>query len=127
MTTVSNVGTEVDFNLAQGTDFSYTLTMYQSDGVTPLDITEYTFTADIKLAAVSTEVYATMTCAIVSGPDGTVSVSLAAADSAQLPAGDSVQGTAEGTYVWDLKAVSGTGLTTRPYFGTITMQAEVTP
>jgi hypothetical protein len=126
MSGVSNVGVEVPLTIAQGTDFSAPLTLYQADGVTPINLTGCTLSAEMKLSAVSTVVYAVFVVTVTNATAGQITVSLPYASN-DLPAGDTVQGVEEGTYVWDLKLVNAAGLVSRPFYGTVTVQADVTP
>jgi len=125
--TVSNLGTEVDFLVAQGSDFSALLQMFESDGTTPVDVTRWSFVAEVKLSAPSSIVYAVFSVVTTDPSLGKLTLSLAAADTALLPAGDTIQGQVEGSYVWDLKATDTGSLVSRPFFGKLTVQVGVTP
>ena len=109
MATIQNLTVDQD------ADFTQTLTIKDSTG-TVVDITGQTVTSKIRKTHLSTSATA-FTTAIVSGTDGTCSITLT----------DTVtSGLTEGRYVWDLTTTDGSSLVTRRLEGRVTVTPSVT-
>ena len=96
----------------QGTDFSITVDVTQSDGAA-LNLTGYSAAAQIRKTYGSSNVSAVFTTSI-SAAEGQVTISLTDTQTSGLTAG---------RYVYDLNITSGSGITTRVVEG----QAIITP
>ena len=108
MATIQNLTVDQD------ADFTQTLTVKDSTG-TVVDISGQTVTSKLRKTHLSSTATA-FTTAIVSGTDGTCSITLT----------DTVtSGLTEGRYVWDLTTTSG-GLITRRIEGRVTVTPSVT-
>ena len=108
MATIQNL------TIDQDADFTQTLTVKDSTG-TVVDISGQTITSKLRKTHLSSTATA-FTTAIVSGTDGTCSITLT----------DTVtSGLTEGRYVWDLTTTSG-GLITRRIEGRVTVTPSVT-
>ena len=104
-----------NLTIDQDADFTQTLTVKDSTG-TVVDITGQTVTSKIRKTHLSTSATA-FTTAIVSGTDGTCSITLT----------DTVtSGLTEGRYVWDLTTTDGSSLVTRRLEGRVTVTPSVT-
>ena len=103
-----------NLTIDQDADFTQTLTVKDSTG-TVVDISGQTVTSKLRKTHLSSTATA-FTTAIVSGTDGTCSITLT----------DTVtSGLTEGRYVWDLTTTSG-GLITRRIEGRVTVTPSVT-
>jgi len=109
MATIQNL------TIDQDADFTQTLTVKDSTG-TVVDLTGLTITASMRKHHLSVSATA-FTTAIVSGTDGTCSITLT----------DTVtSGLTEGRYVWDLTTTTSGGLITRRIEGRVTVTPSVT-
>lgn len=82
-----------NLTIVQGDDFSETFTFKDSAGAA-INLTGYTFAAQVRPTAASAVVTATFTVAITSAAGGTITLTLARAATALL---------LPGTYRWDLE------------------------
>ncbi len=104
-----------NMTIDQDADFTQTLTIKDSTG-TVVDITGQTVTSKMRKTHLSSSA-TTFTTAIVSGTDGTCSITLTDTVTAALT---------EGRYVWDLTTTDGSGLVTRRLEGRVTVTPSVT-
>jgi hypothetical protein len=88
----------------------------QDENGAPVNITSRTYASQIRSTTASTAILATFSCAIVSGPAGTLTATLSAATTAALT---------PGLAVWDLQETSGTTVTTL-LAGPVTIVQDVT-
>ena len=109
MATIQNL------TIDQDADFTQTLTIKDSTG-TVVDIPGQTITSKMRKTHLSSSA-TTFTTAIVSGSDGTCSITLTDTVTAALT---------EGRYVWDLTTTDGSGLVTRRLEGRVTVTPRVT-
>jgi len=124
-TVVSNLSTEIDFQLQQGADFATVITVLTANG-SPQDLTGATVSAAIKRTGATSMVSASFTATLSGTPtDGKVTLSLTAAQNV-LGAGVSISDP-NGQYVWDLKVVLSGGANLRPFFGKVSVVQDVTP
>lgn len=105
-----------DIMLNQGETFALTLTIEEPEG-TPLDITSYTFEADIKQNKTDTSAIDAFTFNIDDAPNGIVTMSLTDTETGALPA---IVG------FWDLLMTSDSAVKTRILEGRITITQQVT-
>ena len=109
MATIQNLTVDQD------ADFTQTLTIKDSTG-TVVDISGQTVTSKMRKTHLSTSA-TSFTTAIVSGTDGTFSITLTDTVTAAL---------SEGRYVWDLTTTTSGGLVTRRIEGRVTVTPSVT-
>jgi len=96
-----------NLTIEQGATFSLPLQFLQSDGVTPVNLTGYTFAAKLRLSASDPNVLATFTTT-VTPLTGSVVLSLTATETAGLtvePSGTAVRKIT--TAAWDLEMTVG--------------------
>lgn len=112
--------TALDLELYQGDTLSETVIILDDDGVVE-DVTDLTFTAQIRRTAEATAILATFACSIVDGPSGTVNIRLEASQTLALPV-------PADHWVWDLQSATDQATpTVRTHFaGEVTMVEEVT-
>jgi glutamine cyclotransferase len=104
-----------NLTIDQDADFTQTLTIKDSTG-TVVDITGQTVTSKMRKTHLSSSA-TSFTTAIVSGTDGTCSITLTDSVTAALT---------EGRYVWDLTTTDGSSLVTRRLEGRVTVTPSVT-
>ena len=104
-----------NLTIDQDADFTQTLTIKDSTG-TVVDISGQTVTSKMRKTHLSSSA-TTFTTAIVSGSDGTCSITLTDTVTAALT---------EGRYVWDLTTTDGSSLVTRRLEGRVTVTPSVT-
>ena len=104
-----------DLIIDQGTDYQAALDLLADDG-TPVDLTNYKFSGQIKYSYYTSTVTANLNITIVDSANGNVLISLTAANSANIP---------PGRYVYDIKMVDATLLTTRLVEGILTITPQV--
>ena len=104
-----------NLTIDQDADFTQTLTIKDSTG-TVVDITGQTVTSKMRKTHLSSSA-TSFTTAIVSGTDGTCSITLTDSVTAALT---------EGRYVWDLTTTGGSSLVTRRLEGRVTVTPSVT-
>lgn len=95
-----------------------------SDGIAA-DITGYTFAAQVRRKPSSADAVASFTYSITDATNGLVTLSLTAAQTAAIPAGDRETDPAS-QYVWDFFAVSPTNVRTQLAHGPVVVEARVT-
>lgn len=104
----------LNLSVYQGDTFRKDLT-FTTNGVTPINITGYTLTAQYRVTVEATA-YVAFTCAIVSGVAGTATVSLTGTQTAAIVANG----------VWDLQWVTGAGDVQTVLAGVVRLGREVT-
>jgi len=104
--------------LERDTDFSESLTFY-SDACfsTTLDVSDYTFQAQIRATDTSSTVIATFTIDTTDAATGNIVLSLTAAQTLALTAG---------SYFWDLRCVDANSVVSRWVSGTATVAGTIT-
>ena len=106
--TVSNLGGDINWNVAQGTDFGpVTLTFTNPDN-TPLNLTGCTLTSDIRKLP-GGPIVANATVTITNATGGIATYLIPHAVTAALTAGANLNDPAS-LYLWDLKLVDALGL-----------------
>jgi hypothetical protein len=115
---VTSSGTVSDLTLMQGDTFGATVTIYQPDGTTPLNLTGFVVNAQIRRGPADqyTEIAAVINLVISDPAAGTIALSL----------GPTVTALLTGQYQWDLQLISPGGIVTTVLRGKVTMVAEVT-
>lgn len=108
-----------NFRANQGETFSKVLTWKDSAG-TPITLTGYTAKMQVRLIPGTTVIIELSTVngrIVLGGIAGTITLTIAATDSAALPPGE---------YRYDLEMTTGGGVVTRLLEGQFTVKAEIT-
>ena len=108
----------INFFIERDTDFVRTLKFYSDCAkTTPLDMTGWSFVAEIKTAAESAQVIGEFDIDDTGAPSGELILSIDAADTLDIAAGE---------YVWDLRMQDdeGQSITPRPA-GNVTFEGTV--
>tara|TARA_Y100001949_G_scaffold53784_1_gene45221 strand:+ start:224 stop:559 length:336 start_codon:yes stop_codon:yes gene_type:complete len=100
----------------QGATFSKQITVYETDGTTVQNLTNYTVTSQLRKNYTSTA-YTTINATNNSPTNGIIVMSLTATQTAALKSG---------RYVYDLQIAAADGTVTRVIEGVITLRPEVT-
>ena len=100
----------------QGATFSKQITVYETDGTTVQNLTNYTVTSQLRKNYTSTA-YTTINATNNSPTNGIIVMSLTAVQTAALKSG---------RYVYDLQIAAADGTVTRVIEGVITINPEVT-
>ena len=100
----------------QGSTFSKSITVYQTDGATVQDLTAYTPSSQLRKNYTSTA-YTTINATNNSPTNGIIVMSLTAVQTAALKSG---------RYVYDLQITHSDSTVTRVIEGVITIRPEVT-
>jgi len=125
---VSNTDGTVALTGKQGSTWSFTISIKQSDNITPMDLTGYSARGQIRKLHASTEITKTFVCTILSPPtNGIVSIGLSSVDSAAIVTGKSGKDAAS-TYVYDIEIYTGSApeVVTRILEGKLFVDPEVT-
>ena len=105
-----------DLTIDQGADYETTFDLVADDG-TPVNITGYVFTGQIRKSYYSTNPTANLVITILNAVNGNTTISLGAANTANIVAG---------RYVYDVKMKDSSNVTTRVVEGIITITPQVT-
>lgn len=107
----------VELYVDQGADFSCLLNL--TDDVTnqTLNVTNYQVSSQMKRSYYSSSPTANLICDIVSGPDGEITLSLPAANTANIKSG---------RYLFDVKITDLSGTISRVVEGIITVNPGIT-
>lgn len=105
----------LDLTMYQGADFSYSITLTAADG-TFINISSYLFASQLKQSLYNANVAGNLTCTVVDGPNGNLSLSMTAANTGNLAAGK---------YFYDVLA-NNAGVFSRLSQGIMTVSAGVT-
>lgn len=100
----------------QGADFSTGITLYADNGITPLDLTGYTFKAQMRKSYMSSTAY-TFTC---STPNATIGQLILTMDA------DITDTIKPGRYLYDIEMVDTTTYKTRPVEGVVIVSPQIT-
>jgi hypothetical protein len=105
-----------DLTIDQGTDFETTFDLVGDDG-SPLNITNFVFTGQIRKSYYSTNPTANLSITIVSANNGNTVIRLNAANTANI---------ISGRYVYDIKMKDSSNLVSRVVEGIVTVTPQVT-
>mgnify|MGYP003336456604 CR=1 FL=1 len=105
-----------DLYLDQGADFSTTFDLIGDDG-TPINITGYAFSSQIRKSYYSTNAAANLVVTTVDASNGNTIISLDAANTSNI---------FPGRYLYDVKMIDSSNTTTRILEGIITVTPGVT-
>lgn len=110
----------LDLYIEQGATWTLPLLWKTTDGE-PLDLTGYTARMHLRKKLTDAEFVLELTTEnsriTLGGPDGTITLTIQAVDTSEIPTG---------TTVYDLELVSGGGIVTRLLQGGVTVSPEVT-
>lgn len=105
-----------DLTADQGSTFDTTLDLVQDDG-SPLDVTGYQFSGQVRKSYYSSNATANLTITATNAAQGNLIVSMSAATTANIPAG---------RYLYDIKMTDVSLTVTRIVEGIITISPQVT-
>jgi hypothetical protein len=100
----------------QGTDFSTGITLYADNGILPLDLTGYSFKAQMRKSYSSSTAY-TFTCTIGSPTTGQIILTMDSAVTTTVKSG---------RYLYDIEMVDSTGYKSRPVEGVVIVSPQIT-
>ena len=106
----------VELTLDQGTTFQTQISL-TNDDQTPINVTGFSFASQIRKSYYSTNPVANLTVSIVDASTGNVTLSMTAANTANVRAG---------RYLYDLMMTDTGGVKTRVIEGIITVTPQVT-
>jgi hypothetical protein len=106
----------IELNLDQGTDFDFDMELTNDDG-TRKNIEGYEFSSSIRKSYYSTNVTANLTPTIVDAENGIITFSLSA---------DATANVKPGRYLFDIKQVDSSNLTSRIVEGLIIVNPQIT-
>lgn len=105
-----------DLSIDQGADFESNLDLVAEDG-SPLDLTGYTFSSQIRKSYYSSNASANITVQVVDASNGNTVLAITAANTANIAAG---------RYAYDVKMKNDLNKTIRIVEGIITVTPQVT-
>ena len=105
------------FIVNQGADESRLITLVSDSTDLPINITGYTFESEIKFNYSDVNVVTTITCTIVDAIEGKFRISLSAAQTTSMLAGE---------YVYDIKMTTNSNVISRVLQGQLIVSPEVT-
>ena len=100
----------------QGADFSTGITLYSDNGITPLNLTGYAFTSQMRKSYTSSSA-TTFACTVPNPTTGQVILTLTANQTGALKAG---------RYLYDIEMVDVTTYRTRPVEGVVIVSPQIT-
>jgi hypothetical protein len=106
----------VEVDLDQGTTFNLDIVVKNDDG-SRINVAGYTFSSSMRKSFYSSSVTANLTVAVINAANGDVRFSLNAASTANIKAG---------RYVFDIKQINTSNVTSRMFEGIITVNPQVT-
>lgn len=104
-----------ELNLDQGTTFETSIDLTADDG-SPIDVTDYVFTSQIRKSYYSSTPAANLTVSIMNATTGNIKLSLDATSTSAIKAG---------RYLYDVKMTTDLGVTSRVIEGIITVSPQV--
>lgn len=107
----------VELFIDQGTTFNNIINLTDDNTNVPINIYGYSVSSQMRRSYYSQNITANITCTTSNTSNGEISMSISAANTANIKAG---------RYVFDVKTVSGNGNTTRVLEGIITVNPQVT-
>jgi hypothetical protein len=106
----------IELDLDQGADFTVDLDFIKDDG-SVLNIANYSFTSSMRKSFYSSSVAANLTVTVANTSNGNIILSLNAATTSNIKAG---------RYLFDVKQIDNSSVTTRLVEGIITVLPQVT-
>lgn len=118
-------GTQLDLLVRQGGTFGpYTITI-TDENANPIDITNNTFTGQIRKTAASTTITAAIVSTVINGPMGNVQITIPSTVTSTIICGDSEKDDLS-LYVWDFEMMDSLGNIIPLFFGNVQVFREVT-
>lgn len=127
MPQIGSIGTNLDLKLRQGASFGPIVGQLKNADETPINITGYTFRAQMRKSA--NELLSTgiaFTCSVVDGANGKFSFELSDEQTSTLVVDPVSMDALDSTYVWDLEMESPGGKVTALLYGKVNVFREVT-
>lgn len=106
----------VEVDMDQGTDFNLDVVVKRDDG-SVINVAGYDFSSSMRKSFYSSSSTANLTVSVLNAANGNVRFSLNAATTANIKAG---------RYVFDIKQIDTSNVTTRMFEGIITVNPQVT-
>lgn len=100
----------------QGADFSTGITLYADNGITPLDLTGYTFSSQMRKSYASSTA-TTFTCSAPNPSTGQLILTLTSTQTGALK---------PGRYLYDIEMVDLTSYRSRPVEGIVIVSPQIT-
>lgn len=107
----------VELYIDQGTTFNNIINLTDDITNTPINVSGYTVTSQIRRSYYSANIAANITCTITNASNGEITMSMTAANTSNIKAG---------RYVFDVKTVDTYDVTNRVIEGIITITPQVT-
>jgi hypothetical protein len=107
----------VELYIDQGTTFNNIINLTDDLTNTPINVHGYSISSQIRRSYYSANISANITCAISNVANGEITMSMTAANTANMKAG---------RYVFDVKATNSSNVTSRILEGMITVTPQVT-
>lgn len=107
----------VELYADQGADFTKYITLADAAG-TPLNISGYTITSNAKASKITPNVAFSFAVSLADPANGNVAITLSG--------NTSTMNVDAGEYVYDLKAVDGSGVISKPVEGIVYLEATIT-
>lgn len=107
----------VELYMDQGSNFNNIINLTDDVTNTPVNVSGYTISSQLRRSYYSSNITANIICTILSSANGEISMSLPAANTANIKAG---------RYVFDVKTTDSGGVVSRVLEGIITVTPQVT-
>ena len=104
-----------DLYVDQGADYFTNMDLTEDDG-SPINVTGYAFTGQIRKSYYSTNPTANLVISIVNGPNGNLNITMSSAVTANI---------SPGRYVYDVKMMDTANVTVRIMEGIVTVTPQV--
>jgi hypothetical protein len=114
--TIAALPAAVNLSLYRGDDFGPQEFIWEQPAGTPVDITGYTITAQIRASQDATDILASFACTITDAPAGKWTIALTDAQTTTLPS----------SAYWDLQLTSPGGVTRTFAAGRVKVTRDVT-
>jgi len=127
MPQIGSIGANLDLKLRQGATFGPIVGQLKNADTTPINITGYTFRAQMRKSADdSLSTGLSFTCNVVDGATGKFSFELSDEQTSTLAVDPVSMDALDSTYVWDLEMESPLGKVTALLYGKVNVFREVT-
>lgn len=106
----------IDLFVDQGTDYQTNMDLTNDDG-TPMSVTGYTFTGQMRKSHYSKNPTANLIVTVVNGPNGNLSITMNSEVTSNI---------SPGRYLYDIKMIDTSDVTIRIMEGIVTVTPQVT-
>jgi len=106
----------VELYVDQGTTFNNIINLTDDTTNTPVNVYGYTITSQMRRSYYSANITANITCTVTDSTNGEITMSMTAANTSNIKAG---------RYLFDVKTVDRTNITSRILEGIITVTPQV--